>query len=505
MRLRTWSAEESFSLFRPGLYTSVILLSGFTIFAAGCGGSSSSSSGTGGTGPIPGQSTTVALQLSSTANAQFLHFNMSIISISLTNQKGVTTTIFNSPTDVDFIPSNGNAAPLATVTVPQDVYTSAAISVSQPRFSYTAMLSSGSIDFSTDEYGTTPTPPVVNLAGPITVEGSAMGLTLNLLASASGTYSGAGPNQSSYSITPTFDLTPFALTTQATSPLDGKCIGLGAQIVSVDPSGKSMAVTLAGHPLTLNRTFNVAIDPSISYQGSATASSLVPGALVNLDLALLPDASYAATRIEIDDPAATNLNTGQIVQFDPSYNNYLTSTGIEQQGAVLSTLPVSMGYAYEFGPSTAFLTSARLAPPEGLPFNPVFDGESLAPGQSIAIGSTDIALTGGHWTTPTSITLVPQTLDGVIESVSNESGYTVYNVQLAPYDPIVQLNSPLGAAVTSRLNNAGNVVIYVPSSSSMLNTTPLAAGGTFRFDGLLFNDGGVLRMISDRVEDGVTQ
>jgi hypothetical protein len=60
------------------------------------------------------------------------------------------------------------------VTVPQDVYTSAAVAVSYPAFDTTFINSQGGIDFNIDQYGYTPTPPVVTLSGPITISGSTM-------------------------------------------------------------------------------------------------------------------------------------------------------------------------------------------------------------------------------------------------------------------------------------------------------------------------------------------
>jgi hypothetical protein len=38
----------------------------------------------------------------------------------------------------------------------------------------------------------------------------------------------------------------------------------------------------------------------------------------------------------------------------------------------------------------------------------------------------------------------------------------------------------------------------------MLNTQPLAAGSAARFNGMLFNDSGTLRMDCGQVNDGVT-
>src|ERR1700679_1948361 len=82
------------------------------LLLAGCGSNPSGSS------PVSGGVTTVAIQISSAANDQLTQFTMGIQSITLTNQAGKSTTIFNTPTNVDFIPANGGAYPLATVQVP---------------------------------------------------------------------------------------------------------------------------------------------------------------------------------------------------------------------------------------------------------------------------------------------------------------------------------------------------------------------------------------------------
>ena len=78
-------------------------------------------------------------------------------------------------------------------------------------------------------------------------------------------------------------------------------------------------------------------------------------------------------------------------------------------------------------------------------------------------------------------------------------------MQLAPYDLIVQMNGPVVGTTNLLLPHANVVTVYVNSSTSLLNTAQLAAGGTFRFNGLLFNDAGALRMVADQVNDGVPQ
>ena len=302
---------------------------------------------------------------------------MEITNISLTNKVGVTTTIFSTPTAVDFIPANGNAAPLVTVSVPQDVYTSAAVAVSSPSFSNVSMTPQGGIDFNTDAYGYTPTPPVVNLASPITVEGTSMGLILNLQAAQSGSYTGLQPNQTAYTINPAFDLTPFNIPAEATTALNGKCIGMAGQVTAVDTATNSMTVTVPGNPATGNPSFNVALDANTVLQGMASASSLSAGTLINMDIALQPDATYAATRVEVPDATATNVVTGEIAFIDPSYN-VLSTAVMQELGSILSVQPVGMGYEYAYQGAVKYQTSARFPTLSSLPFKANFSSATVA-------------------------------------------------------------------------------------------------------------------------------
>lgn len=491
---------------RPGALGMLIsALAVSTISIAGCGSSPSGSSSGSGSGPIAGESTTAVIQLSSTANDEFIHFNMEINSISLTNKAGVTTTIFNTPTNVDFIPANGNAAPFATVKVPQDVYTSAAVAVSNPSFSNVSMDSQGEIYFNTDAYGYTPTPPVVTLVSPITVMGSTMGMILNLQASQSGSYTGLQPNQTAYTINPTFALSTFTIPTEPATPLDGKCFGIAGQVTAIDTATNSLTVALPGNQFMGIPILTAALNSATVFQRITSASALSVGTLVNMDIALQPDASYLATRIEVDDTTATDVVTGQLVEVDPSYSGFITTTAIQQVGTNVSVQGVGMGAPYMYAGSTEFLTSARYSDLSTLPFNANFSAASLAPGQMVSLGSETFSL---HYpTTPTSITLYPQTINGTVTSAGTASGsdYAVYSVQLAPYDPIVQMNSAASAPVNTVLTNANTIDVYVGSKADLLNSTPLGAGGTFRFTGLLFNDSGVFRLVCNQVNDGVPQ
>src|SRR5882724_7937267 len=59
-------------------------------------------------------------------------------------------------------------------------------------------------------------------------------------------------------------------------------------------------------------TFTIATNASTVYQGIGNFSALAAGMIVNLDLMHQSDGSLLATRIEVDDPGATNVLAGPI-------------------------------------------------------------------------------------------------------------------------------------------------------------------------------------------------
>jgi hypothetical protein len=69
--------------------------------------------------------------LTSTANDQLAEFDIDFTGITLTSQSGKTVSLLASaPVSsraAEFIHINGTAEPLATATIPQDVYTSASV------------------------------------------------------------------------------------------------------------------------------------------------------------------------------------------------------------------------------------------------------------------------------------------------------------------------------------------------------------------------------------------
>ena len=199
---------------------------------AGCGSGGSSPASP----PPPSAVTKVTLILSSTANDQLSEFDISFQGISLTNASGRTVSLLSQARSSEFIHVNGAMEPLLTATIPQGVYTAATASVGNAQFTCVTFQPTGGLAISTFNYGQTPNNDVtVTLLSPIVVSGNAMGLVLDMQVSQSASYgscahSGIVP----YAITPAFNLSAFALSSQPAPAQKAAVTGLDGQITALD-------------------------------------------------------------------------------------------------------------------------------------------------------------------------------------------------------------------------------------------------------------------------------
>lgn len=443
--------------------------------------------------PVQGENTSVTVLLSSTANDQLANFQMSLGSLSLTDENGKTVTVFNLDPQrlAESIHSNSVLEPMAAVSIPQGVYTSAALTFSNPQFTFVTY-ASDYIYFNTgvDFTGNSPKAAVINLPTPITISGSAMGLVLNSSVSQSVVISGSpqGDNFTT-SITPTFTITPETITAGSTTALDAMETGVFGQVTSTGPIGSDadgiVLTTPGGSPLSMQTS------SATVYQGLAGYSELAAGMFADVDLAIQQDGSLLATRVEVADPTAHDLVTGPI--FNPNIPaGTFNVVGEREEGDDFSSEFRSGGLALRFTGDTTFRVFGGFTASQSLPFTAVFDSASLATGQNIAITAASIPTTGPFPVISTA-TLIPQTVDGKISAVSSSGGYTIYAVTLASYDPL----TPPG--------NAGTLNVYTGSSTQMLDSTPAAVGSVLRFHGLVFNDRGTLRMVCDEADNGVSE
>jgi hypothetical protein len=324
-----------------------------------------------------------------------------------------------------------------------------------------------------------------------------MALSLNLQVAQSFTLNAAAMPQPVYTISPAFTLTPLALSPQPTNQLNGKFTGIDARITSIDATANSfMAQTPDGFSLTIKSGAGTA------FQGVAAFSTLAAGTLLNMDVAIQPDASLLAARVEVDDLAAPTTSIGPFISLSSVPTQFVTLPAETEGCTIGGTL--FCGIIFNFDNNSVFSVSREFSNVQSLPFPAAFTGPGLLLGQNISVFSSG-QLMGQGFELVTTATLSPQVVNGTVTAVSNVNNFTVYSVTLAPYSLIPTLQNTAGTTV-NRLNGPANVVqAYVDSNTQLLNSAPIATGSLLRFRGLIFDDNGTLRMDCGQINDGVPE
>ncbi|HYM78202.1 MAG TPA: DUF5666 domain-containing protein [Candidatus Dormibacteraeota bacterium] len=487
-----WSSAASASSYLSQVTLTLLLIIALT---TGCGSSGSTQP------PKFSGNTSVTVLLSSTANDQVTRFHLQFQTLTLTSQSGKTVTLLSSPQPSEFMHLNGGIEPLTTVTIPQDIYTSATVTLGGAVYVCIAQVPGGGLGIA--NYSIVNQGPAVSLQSPITVTGSSMALLLNMQVSSSAVFPTCWttPPFEGFSMTPTFNLTPMALSTSPTNSGNGKVSGLKAEIASVGTTGSTLTLTVPGGPFG-TRTLTASSNSTTVFQGVSGASALSPGMFLDVDGAIQSDGSLLATRIEVENSSAVNLLTGPVISVGaPLFMHY----GRMELGP-LYTINGQSGYYLDtsnFDFSNAiFKTSGQFTNLQNLPFVPSFSGSNMVPGQEVDITPPTLPIQGGVYPPAETITLAPQTINGTIVGSQQTGNFTDYTVSLASYDLFPTLAEQQGQ--TTVLNNPSQVEVYVDSNTLKLNTQALAAGNTLRFYGLVFNDNGTLRMDCAQVNDGVT-
>jgi hypothetical protein len=187
----------------------------------------------------------------------------------------------------------------------------------------------------------------------------------------------------------------------------------------------------------------------------------------------------------------------QVTAAPPSVVNMLT----EYQGPLLAGLEAGPDI-FGFG-NAAFQISGQLSNIGNLPFAASFNAANMVPGQNVLITTHATSTSGGpNYTSASTITLLPQTIDGTVSAISNDGAFTIYTVTLAPYDAFVDF--AVQAGQSTLLSNPDTVVVYADDNTQMVTGT-ITVGTVFRFNGLVFNDNGSLRMDCAQISNGVAE
>jgi hypothetical protein len=329
-----------------------------------------------------------------------------------------------------------------------------------------------------------------------------MGLVLDLKVS---TYPGQCPTPAQYPsappVTAAFDLTSLTIAAQPTNSTNGLALGLEGTISSVVSGAAGLTINGLVNGQT-PPTWQVSLNSSTVLQGISGAAQLTTKVPVDMDVAIQQDGSLVATRVSVISTGTTTLTVASGPLMTVSDAEPVTYViGAAQQGY----LPTGIGgFGFVNFGNSQFQAPDQFKNLATLPFAATFNSAAMVPGQNVTVTTQATAFPPGPAYIPlTTMALRPQTINGTVSTISSEGGFTRYTVTLAPYDLFPQFAVQPGQ--TTLLTNPNTVVVYADSNSQMLNKSSLAAGGIFRFYGLVFNDNGILRMDCAQINDGVTE
>jgi hypothetical protein len=431
--------------------------------------------------------TKVTLVYTGTADDQFNEFTLFISSVTLTNQAGTNTvTLFtvanpNEPQGPEFIHVNGTADPLAIVNVPQDTYTTATVTMTLARLVF--FTPNPPMPFTVNSDSVNTQTSTVTLATPIQIKGAAMALALDLQVAPSVATVG---NQTT--VTPTFNLEPITLAATPTNAQNGLVEAVEGRFSSVSTTDTSFGFVTAA-----NAPFTISTNASTVFSGVSGFSALVVNQLAVVDAAIQQDGSLLATRVYVADPNAGDAQLGPVVDppVAPGASGEINLLAVQAQGNELSTTPILL-LQYAFSGTTPFRTPSEVTNIDSLPFTASFaSGADLFVGQNVYVTTQMASFQSDPITQASSITLMPQTVNGTVNNVAMSGNFQVFTVILQPNETLTVSNG------------ATSVVVYVDSNTKMLNSAPIISGSVVRFRGLLFNDGGTLRMDASQANDGV--
>jgi hypothetical protein len=442
-------------------------------------GCSSTPAGTGAT-INPNTPTTVTQTLITDAPAdQVLSLSLIVNSITLTDASGASTSILNSPVPIEASHLDAVQEPLLPpLNIPQDTYTSATITVASPVVVYVDPTTGKAVKTSATLAATSTT---VTFTTPITVSATSAPICFDLLVGQSVTFSGSGTS-TTVAVTPTFNIFQIPLSSAPTNGNNGKVSGIVGQVVSV--SGASLVIQGPN-----GKQFTLVTNSNTVLQGFTSLSTLTAGEPVDADVALQKDGTLLALRIHLHPAQAANMLVGPVTTITGTPATSFTQLVRQPAGPSVTAAATATIYTITVNGSTTFALAPQAGTLPTLPFTPVFTAATLIAGQNVAVDTSSIS---GTTATAASVVLAPQTVDGTVASVGVAPG----GMQ------IVTVTLPAQSALAT-LTGSTSVVVYITINTQMMNATAALpiVGSQIRFNGLLFNDSGTLRMLAGGCND----
>lgn len=403
---------------------------------------------------------------------QVVAASLTLNSIVLTDSANKTTSILSAPLTFEAAHLDAVQEPLFTPSIPEDTYTSVALTYSNAQVAYIDPTSKQVVLAAATLANSSQT---VTFASPITVNNIRTSLLVDFLVANSVAISG-----STVTVTSAFDIAAVPIPPQPTNGTNGLLCGIKGKVTALGANTFTLA-TPEGISLAVN------VNTNTQYQGLSGFSALAVNALVEVDLQVQSDGSMLALRVEqvVPPNATAEMLVGPVTSVTGSPATAFTMLVRQKIGPTPTATPVETDTITING-STTFIMPGRFSNLTGgaPPFAPTFSAATLFAGQAVAVATNGVT---NNAATATAIAMAPQTISGTITGAVAPTCIPCWGQ--------FTLTLPSGSWLAT-LTGQTTVTVYTNGNMQPINTSPVAVGGPVRFNGFLFKINGQLVMLA---------
>lgn len=419
-----------------------------------------------------GSSAVVPVSVTDDPGDQVVAASLTLNSIVLTNTKGVTTSILAAPASFEATHLDAVQEPFFTAAVPQDTYTSVALTYSNAQVAYFDA-SSKKVVLTTATLANTS--QSITFAAPVAVNNTTTSLLVDYLVANSVAISGT-----TVTVTPTFHVSAAPIPAQPTNGTNGMLRGVKGKVTSLGTNSFTIA-NPAGLSILL------AVNTATQYQGLSGFSALAVGALVEVDVEQQTNGSLLAVRVEqeVAPNATAVMLVGPVTTVTGTPATSFTEMVRQKVGPAATVAPVEADTITING-STQFLLPGRYnnLVLGGSPYTPTFNASTLFAGQAVAVYTSGVT---NNAATALSITLAPQTVGGTISTTLAPTCGVCWST--------ITLTLPSGSWLAS-ITGKSTVTVLLPPGAEVIGSASPVASTTARFNGFLFNNNGTLTLLA---------
>jgi hypothetical protein len=468
-------------------YLDTVVASIILLALVACGSSNSANNQSNNQTPPAPQFSTVQVNVGDSPSDRVIAFSTNISSMVLNNSNGSTTPVVSPSTPLEMMRLAGTMQPLNVLSIPQGTYTGASVT-----------LSSISVTFM-DPITRTITQKTI--AGPITTNvpfspnlslGSTpivLSFDMNMASSI------AIDNSDNVTVTPTFQVVMNSVGTgNGHDPENGMMEHLIGSVASVSGSNFGFLMMQSAQVLNFSTTGNT------QFQNIGGMGMMSNGALIMVDAMLQSDGTVQAQNVDWFAGNGGVIGSGIVgsVTGNPATQMGMVVQNGSGQGMMSSFF--SNNATVNLTGSTSFNIDTDGMDMSNLPFTPMFDADHIYSGERVrcmsngGMGSEGMGGMGGMGgggvmgtMNANQCGLVQQGLTGTVSNYSASGGQATFTLTLLPDSYF---------AIMTRANT---ITVYQQPATEMYGITSISNGQTVLVRGLMFDDGGVFRMVARRI------